>query len=191
MGKITTVGSLNTAIHFICLWVLWVCPVGQRVVYATFTLPIMQFALPTCENVKCVCVFWPKSLQKRGCLRQRIGPKGRKELLRELPFLTLTMPSHGVNALAFILLSYSLYSISQKIYKLPWQPCISTLIDMCWFHSSGRKSTYRALIGGFKWWKTGVFWSVFPENSYNENSSVNLLGFCCFYQLFMIAQSTG
>ena len=79
----------------------------------------------------------------------------------------------------------------QKIYKLPWQPYISTLIDMCSFHSTGRKSTYRALIGGFKWWKTGVFWSVFPENSYNENSSVNLSGYCWFYRMFVIAQTTG
>ena len=66
--------------------------------------------------------------------------------------------------------------INSLFYKLPWQPYISTLIDMCPFHSTGRKSTYRALIGGFKWWKTGVFWSVFPENSYSENSSVNLSG---------------
>lgn len=79
----------------------------------------------------------------------------------------------------------------QKIYKLPWQPYISTLIDMCSFHSTGRKSTYRALIGGFKGWKTGVSWSVFPENSYNENSSVNLLGYCWIYRMFMIAQTTG
>ena len=114
-----------------------------------------------------------------------------------ISYTNLTMPSrvtsnHGVDALVFILLSYSLcLFFSQKIYKLPWQPYISTLIDMCPFHSTGRKSTYRALIGGFKWWKTGVFWSVFPENSYNENSSVNLSGYCWFYRMFVIAQTTG
>ena len=38
--------------------------VGQRVVYATFTLPIMQFALPTCENVKCVCVCFDQKVSR-------------------------------------------------------------------------------------------------------------------------------
>lgn len=89
------------------------------------------------------------------------------------------MVMHQSQATAVLMHSFfsrfSLYTLRlfffQKIYKLPWQPYISTLIDMCPFHSTGRKSTYRALIGGFKWWKTGVFWSVFPENSYNENLS--------------------
>ena len=102
--------------------------------------------------------------------------------------------NHGVHALAWILrlltfflvpcyilsVYFSLRKINSLFYKSPWQPYISTLIDMCPFHSTGRKRTYRALIGGFKWWKTGVLWSVFPDNSYNENSSVNLSG-CCWF----------
>ena len=96
---------------------------------------------------------------------------------------TVFMHSLGYWDSSFFFSRFLLYLclfFSQKInslfYKLPWQPYISTLIDICPFHSTGRKRTYRALIGGFKWWKTGVFWSVFPENSYSENSSVNLSG---------------